>query len=128
MFVQRNQIGSSRSFQDGGGSDFGLMHESVIYTALGSDGQGPNGFSFVFLDLFAFFDPFADLARACLGFLGASVEVVRGRASTYGLHNRTACAQAASLDARRPGPDLTWQRTLAVVVCAALEGAFKGRK
>jgi hypothetical protein len=33
----------------------------------------------------------------------------------------------ASLDARRPGPDLTWQRTLAVVVCAALEGAFKGR-
>ena len=75
-------------------------------------------------DLVDFFDPFADLARACLGFLGASVEVVRGRASTYGLHNRT----AASLDARRPGPDLTWQRTLAVVVCAALEGAFKGRK
>ncbi len=59
-----------------------------------------------------------------LGFLGASVEVVRGRASTYGSHNRT----AASLDARRPGPDLTWQRTLALVVCAALEGALKGRK
>ena len=63
-----------------------------------------------------------------LGFLGASVEVVRGRActyraSTYGLQNRT----AASLDVRRPGPDLTWQRTLAVVVCAALEGVFKGR-
>ncbi len=72
-----------------------------------------------------FFDLFADLARACLGFFnGASVEVVRGRASTYGLHNRT----AASLDAGRPGPDLTWQRTLAVVVCAALEGVFRGRK
>jgi hypothetical protein len=34
-----------------------------------SDGQGPQGFSFVFLDLFDFFDLFADLARACLGFL-----------------------------------------------------------
>ena len=29
-------------------------------TALGSDGQGPNGFSFIFLDLFEFFDLFAD--------------------------------------------------------------------
>ena len=37
-------------------------------TALGSDGQGPKGFSFGFLDLFDFFDLFADLARACLGF------------------------------------------------------------
>ncbi len=74
--------------------------------------------------LFDFFDIFADLGElAWVSWaLGASVEVVRGRASTYGLHNRT----AASLDARRPGPDLTWQRTLAVVVCAALEGVFKG--
>ncbi len=28
----------------------------LIYTALGSDGQGPKGFSFIFLDLFDFFD------------------------------------------------------------------------
>ena len=93
----------------------------------GSDGQGPKGFSFGFLELFDFFDLFADLARACLGFLerpSRSCEVVRVRMDTYGLHNRT----AASLDARGPGPDLTWQRTLAAVVCAALEGAFKGRK
>ena len=49
--------------------------------------------------------------------LGASVELVRGRASTYGAHNRT----AALLD-RETGPDSTWQWTLAVVVCAALAG------
>ncbi len=52
----------------------------VHYTALGSDGQGPQGSSFVFLDLFDFFDLFADLARACLGFLerpSRSCEVVR---------------------------------------------------
>ena len=50
------------------------------YTALGSDGQGPQGLSFVFLDLFDFFDLFTDLARACLGFLeppSRSYEVVR---------------------------------------------------
>ncbi len=88
---------------------------------------GPKGFSFVFLDLFThlfdFFDIFADLARACLGFLERpprSCEVVQVR-STHGLHNRT----AASLDVGGPGPDLTWQRTLAVVVCAALEGVFR---
>ena len=50
-------------------------------TALGSDGQGPQGFSFIFLD---FFDLFADLARACLGSsflerLSRSCEVVRVR-------------------------------------------------
>jgi hypothetical protein len=53
-----------------------------INTALGSDGQGPKGFSFIFLDLFDFFDLFADLARACLGFLerpSRSCEVVRVR-------------------------------------------------
>ena len=61
-----------------------------ISTALGSDGQGPKGFSFIFLDLFDFFDLFADLARACLGFLERPSTLVRGRASTYGLHNRTA--------------------------------------
>ena len=77
-----------------------------------------------FSSCFDFFDLFADLARACLGFLERPSTLVRGRASTYGLHNRT----AASLDARRPGPDLTWQRKLAAVVCAALEGVFKGRK
>ena len=55
---------------------------------------------------FDFFDLFADLARACLGFLerpSRSCEVVRVR-STHGLHNRT----AASLDVGGPGPDLTW--------------------
>ena len=59
-----------------------------------------------FLDLFIFWDLFADLARACLGFLerpSRSCEVVRVR-STHGLHNRT----AASLDVGGPGPDLTW--------------------
>ncbi len=56
--------------------------EVTHYTALGSDGQGPKGFSFVFLDLFDFFDVFVDLARACLGFLerpSRSCEVVRVR-------------------------------------------------
>ena len=75
---------------------------------------------------FDFLELFADLARACLGFLERplrSCEVVRVR-STHGLHNRT----AASLDVGGPGPDLTWQRTLAVVVCAALEGVLMGRK
>ncbi len=46
-----------------------MIEETGCNTALGSDGQGPQGFSFVFLDLFDFFDLFADLARACLGFL-----------------------------------------------------------
>jgi hypothetical protein len=55
---------------------------SRAYTALGSDGQGPKGFSFIFLDLFDFFDLFADLARACLGFLERPSTLVRGRAST----------------------------------------------
>ena len=58
-------------------------------TALGSDGQGPHGFSFVFWILFDFSDLFTDLARACLGLLGASVELVV-RPSTYGAHNCTA--------------------------------------
>ena len=52
--------------------------------------------------------------------LGASVKLVRVRASAY---NRT----AALLD-RETGPDLTWQWTLAVLVCAALAGVFKKRK
>ena len=57
-------------------------HHEIVDTALGSDGQGPKGFSFIFLDLFDFFDLFADLARACLGFLerpSRSCEVVRVR-------------------------------------------------
>ena len=48
---------------------------------------------------------------------------MRVRASTYGVPNR----KAALLD-RETGPDLTWQWTLAVVVCAALAGGFKKRK
>ncbi len=39
-------------------------------------------FFFVFLDLFDFFDLFADLAGACLGFLERPSTLVRGRAST----------------------------------------------
>ncbi len=59
-----------------------------------------------------------------LGLLqGASVELVRVRVSTCGSQNRT----AAQLD-RETRPDLTWQWTLAVVVCAALAGVFKKRK
>ena len=60
------------------------------------------------------------------GLLGVSVEVVRVRASTYGAHNRTGEDQGL-LD-RETGPDLAWQWTLAVVVCAALAGVFKKRK
>ncbi len=65
-----------------------LLHrvqtETIAYTntALGSDGQGPKAFSFIFLDLFDFFDLFADLARACLGLVErplGSCEVVRVR-------------------------------------------------
>ncbi len=44
------------------------------------------------LDLFDFFDLFADLARACLGFLerpSRSSEFVRVRSSRYGAHNLT---------------------------------------
>ncbi len=66
-----------------------------------------------FLDLFDFFDLFADLARACLGFLerpSRSCEVVRVRM------DRTIAHWAAPLD-RETGPDLTWEWTLAVVVC-----------
>ncbi len=54
------------------------------------------------------------------GLLGASVEVVRVRAVTYGAHNRT----GALLD-RETGSDSTWQWTLAAVVCAALAGVSK---
>ena len=68
--------------RDGQRSSSGLniVDTHYIYTALGSDGQGPQGFSFVFLDLFIFLDLFADLARACLGFLerpSRSCEFVR---------------------------------------------------
>jgi hypothetical protein len=43
-------------------------------------------------------------------------------ASTYGAHKRT----TALLD-RETGPELTWEWTLAFVVCAALAGVFKNR-
>ncbi len=36
-------------------------------------------------------------------------------------------SSSTTLD-RETGPDLTWQWTLAVVVCAALAGVFKKRK
>ncbi len=60
----------------------GACTYTYLNTALGSDGQGRQGFSFVFLDLFDLFDLFADLARASLGFLerpSRSCEVVRVR-------------------------------------------------
>ena len=60
------------------------------------------------------------------GLLRASVELVRVRASTHGAHNRTA-ALLLVVDCET-GPDVTWQWTLAVVVCAALAGVFKKRK
>ena len=50
-------------------------------------------------------------------FLGTSVEVVRVRAIRYGAHNRTL---AGALLDRETGPDLTWQWTLAVVMCGRL--------
>ena len=54
--------------------------------------------------------------------LGASVKLVRVRASASA-YNRT-----GALSDRETGPDLTWQWTLAVLVCAALAGVFKKRK
>ncbi len=83
-----------------------VVYALYLNTALGSDGQGPKGFSFVFLDLFDFFDLFADLARACLGFLerpSRSCEV--RRASTYGLHNRT-LSGLVRRETSRARPDL----------------------
>ncbi len=68
---------------------------------------------------------FPDAGAIIFGLLGASIELVRVRACAYGSHDRT----GALLD-RETGPDsgLTWQWTLAVVVCAALAGVFKKRK
>ncbi len=56
------------------------------------------------------------------GLLGASVEVVRVRASSrYGATVRTIALTGALFD-RETGPDLTWQWILAVVVCGRLQG------
>ena len=75
-------------------------------------------FSSIFLDFcLPFLVLFTELGASMFGLLGASVEVVRARASRYGAHNRT----GALLD-RETGPDLTRQWTLAVVVCGRLEG------
>ena len=41
-------------------------------TALGSDGQGPQGFSFIFLELFDFFDLFAGLFADVFSILSVS--------------------------------------------------------
>ena len=104
------------------------VHESILLsTALGNDGQGPKGFSFVFPEfsgfLFAFSDLLTDLARACLGFLerpSRSYEFVR-------VDMVRTIAQRPSVLDRENGPDLTsvavdsqWQSS-----CA---GVFKGRK
>ena len=50
------------------------------------------------------------------GLLGASVKA------------RASSCECVSLLDRETGPDLTWQWTLAVLVCAALAGDFKKRK
>jgi hypothetical protein len=84
------------------------------------------GLSFVFLDFYSIFLIFLVTWHGCLGFLESSpsswcsCEFVRVRMV------RT-IAQPLLID-RETGPDLTWQWTLAVVVCAALAGVFKGRK
>ncbi len=73
-------------------------------TALGSDGQGPKGFSFVFLDLFdfsIFLLTWRELAWVFLERPSRSCEVVVRMDCT------SACT-AASLDVGGPGPDLTW--------------------
>ena len=57
-----------------------------------------------------------------------SVRRGRARSCEYVWIAQSHSGRSSSLDARGPGPDLTWQRTLAVVVCVALEGVFKGRK
>ena len=83
--------GGLEARQGVGTQDWGSPYTTLkqTNTALGSDGQGPHGFSFVFWILFDFSDLFTELARACLGLLGASVELVV-RPSTYGAHNCTA--------------------------------------
>ncbi len=76
-----------------------------LNTALGSDGQGPQGFSFVFLEfsgcLFASSGLFTDSGAGMFGLLGASIELVRVRASAHGSHNRTLTHRD-----RETGPDL----------------------
>ena len=62
--------------------------------------------------------------------LGASVKLVRVRASAY---NRTAALldrETGHESPHDPGPELTWQWTtsMEVLVCAALAGVFKKRK
>ena len=117
-------LGTSREKPNGTRSTH--VAPRVHDTALGSDGQGPQRFSFGFLDLFDFFDLFAELARAC--WVSWSVRRGRARSCEYVWIAQSHSGRSSSLDARGPGPDLTWQRTLAVVVCVALEGVFKGRK
>ena len=95
-------------------------------TALGSDGQGPKGFSFGFLDLFDFL--IFLLTWREHAWVSWSVRRGRARSCEYVWIAQSHSGRSSSLDARGPGPDLTWQRTLAVVVCVALEGVFKGRK
>jgi hypothetical protein len=83
-------------------------------------------FLFGFLDLFDFL--IFLLTWRELAWVSWSVRRGRARSCEYVWIAQSHSGRSSSLDARGPGPDLTWQRTLAVVVCAALEGVFKGRK
>ncbi len=91
-------------------------------TAIEVTARVQKGFSFIFLDLsgsFLLFLVFYWLGASMFGLLGASVEVVRVRASSrYGAHNRS----DRGLFDSETGPDLTWQWTLAVAVCGRLQG------
>jgi hypothetical protein len=55
-----------------------------------------------------------------LAWVSWSVRRGRARSCEYVWIAQSHSGRSSSLDARGPGPDLTWQRTLAVVVCAAL--------
>ncbi len=86
-------------------------------TALGSDGQGPKGFSFVFLELFDFL--IFLLTWRELAWVSWSVRRGRARSCEYVWIAQSDSGLIRRETSRAPG-DLTWQRTLAVVVCAAL--------
>jgi hypothetical protein len=60
---RRLEAGVFAAFQtsDGGSVDFAEWVQPAPYTALGSDGQGPKGFSFVFSIFSGFLFAFSDL-------------------------------------------------------------------
>ena len=91
--------------------------------ALGSD--GPNGFSFDFLDLFHFLIfllTWREHAWAPL----ASIELVRLCGCVWCVQSHNCLVRPCHRETAG-GPELTRQWTLAAVVCAALAGVFKKR-